>query len=38
MFPTKLVNKPFDSGEEAKNRLFKIATMADILDSWSERF
>ena len=39
MLPTKFrVNWPFGSGEEAKNRFFKMATMAAILAFQSVRF
>ena len=39
MLPTKFrVNWPFRSGEEAKNRFFKMATMAAILDLRSAGF
>ena len=39
MLPTKFqVNWPFSSGEEAKKKIFKRATMVAILDFWSKQF
>ena len=39
MRPTKFgVNRPLSSGEEEKNRFFKMATMAAILDFRLEQF
>ena len=39
MLPSKFgVNWPFGSGKEAKNKIFKMAAMAAILDFQSARF